>query len=106
MTRTRTSNIRILNSVLYSTETNVGKCADLGLYRTKDPPVVIPMTTVNILFKFIHRFTGPGCMSTNTIIVTCNAVLSLLATFLTLLPCTKKTTGGVVPAALQAAIGK
>lgn len=52
------------------------------------------------------RFTGPGCMSTNTIIVTCNAVLSLLATFLTLLPCTKKTTGGVVPAALQAAIGR
>ena len=26
--------------------------------------------------------------------------------FLTLLPCTKKTTGGVVPAALQAAIGR
>ena len=44
-------------------------------------------------------------MSTNTIIVTCNAVLSLLVTSLTILPCTKKTTGGLVPALLQAAIG-
>ena len=55
---------------------------------------------------FVHRFTGPECMSTNTIIVTCNAVLSILVTFLTLLPCTKKTTGGFVPAALQASISK
>ena len=45
-------------------------------------------------------------MSTNTIIVTCNAVLSLLVTSLTILPCTKKTTGGLVPALLQAAIGE
>ena len=54
----------------------------------------------------ISRFTGPSCMSTNTIIVTCNAVLSLLVTSLTILPCTKKTTGGLVPALLQAAIGE
>ena len=54
----------------------------------------------------LNRFTGPSCMSTNTIIVTCNAVLSLLVTSLTILPCTKKTTGGLVPALLQAAIGE
>ena len=52
------------------------------------------------------RYTGPSCMSTNTIIVTCNAVLSLVVTSLTVLPCTKKTTGGVVPALLQSAIGR
>ena len=54
----------------------------------------------------LNRFTGPSCMSTNTIIVTCNAVLSLLVTSLTILPCTKKTTGGLVPALLQSAIGE
>jgi len=50
------------------------------------------------------RYTGPTCMSTNTIIVTCNAALSLLVTALTLLPCTKKSTGGLIPASLQSAI--
>ena len=44
-------------------------------------------------------------MSTYTIIVTCNAALSLLVTALTLLPCTKKSTGGLIPASLQSAIG-
>ena len=63
-------------------------------------------------------------MSTNTIIVTCNAALSILVTItttiphhhhshngifkvtaLTLLPCTRKSTGGLPPAALQASIG-
>jgi len=50
------------------------------------------------------RYTGPSCMSTNTIIVTCNAALSLLVTALTLLPCTRRSTGGLPPAALQASL--
>lgn len=44
-------------------------------------------------------------MSTNTIIVVCNSVLCLLVTALTLLPCARRATGGLVPAALQSAIG-
>ena len=51
------------------------------------------------------RYTGASCMSTNTIIISCNAALSALITILTLSPCTKKTTGGFVPALLQSAIG-
>ena len=66
---------------------------------------VLTLTNTTLIWMSGCRYTGPGCMSTNTIIVTCNAVLGLLLTFLTLLPCTKKTTGGLVPAALQAAIG-
>ena len=75
-------------------------------------------------FDYVDRYTGPSCMSTNTIIVTCNAALSILVTItttiphhhhshngifkvtaLTLLPCTRKSTGGLPPAALQASIG-